>query len=181
VDLNLKDCSEFIKSTELPSYIGGDAPPAGPKPGELTIGPLPPTTNRGQTQDRAIGAVKGFLNYVLDVAGDLGAPDQNLDQIRSALDLYPASQNQEFGGEVFGIAALFSGGGKTGRKITEKAYLAATESVKLLERVLLRLEQTPGKTQATKEAICIVEGKLSKAQEALRRSEPHAIRGQGYR
>ena len=71
------------------------------------------------------------------------------------------------------------GGGKTGRKVGQKAYEAAKESVDLLRRVLSRLESTPNKTPATKEAIRIVEGRLKDALDRLRKSEPHGISGQG--
>lgn len=74
-----------------------------------------------------------------------------------------------------------SGGGKTGRKVGEKAYEAAKESVDLLRRVLKRLQDTPNKTPATKDAIAIVKGRLNQALERLKKSEPHGISGQGYR
>ena len=67
------------------------------------------------------------------------------------------------------------GGGKTGRKVNEKAFEVAQQSVEMLKRVLKRLEGTPNKSPATKEAIEIVKGRLNKAAEGRKKSEPHGV------
>jgi RHS repeat-associated protein len=77
------------------------------------IGPLRQTTSLGQTQDRAVGAVKGLATDVLDVAQMLGAPDANIRQIRDYLSLYPSSQNQKFGSDIVGILAVMLPAGNT--------------------------------------------------------------------
>ena len=89
-----------------------------------TIGPLPLTTSHGQTQDRVIGAVKGTASEILDLAGAMGAPSSNVDQIKDFFGLYPSSQNQEFGGQVAGIlgAVIPMGGATKEARVAAKTF-----------------------------------------------------------
>ena len=89
-----------------------------------TIGPLPQTTSHGQTQDRVIGAVKGTASEILDLAGAMGAPSSNVDQIKDFFGLYPSSQNQQFGGQIAGIlgAVIPVGGATKEARVAAKTF-----------------------------------------------------------
>src|SRR5437899_11393418 len=63
----------------------------------------------------AIGAMKGFFNWILDIAELLGAPATNVAQVKDFLHLRPSSQNQRFGMEVGEIAAMFLPPGEAGK------------------------------------------------------------------
>ena len=181
VDGQDKDCGTNLKDCAPPmERLGGDPKQDHYIDDKTTMSGLP-ERKRGQTQDRVVGAVKGASEDVLDILSLMGAPDSNLDQIRNFFGLQSQSENERFGKDVLEIAALFSGGGKTGRKINEARYLANKGAVELLERVLERLETSRNKNPAIKEAIKIVEGRLSQARDALKKSEPHGVTGQGFR
>jgi RHS repeat-associated protein len=75
--------------------------------------PLPLSNRRSQTQDRAVGALKGLGQDALAILELMGAPDANIEQIRDALHLDPSSQNEKFGTDVFGILAVLIPGGNT--------------------------------------------------------------------
>ncbi len=71
-----------------------------------------PQTTLGQTQDRAVGALKGVGNTILDLAQMMGAPQANVDQIKDFFNLEPTSQNQKFGAELGGILGMLLPGGE---------------------------------------------------------------------
>jgi len=98
-------------------------------PSNATIGPMPETTSRGQTQDRITGAVKGFFGGLLDLAEAAGAPRQNVDQVKDFLHLWPASKNQEFGGEAFGILLPLLPGGQS--KGAEEIGILASDGTRI--------------------------------------------------
>jgi RHS repeat-associated protein len=88
-----------------------------------TIGPLPLTSSLGQTQDRAVGAVKGLFGGLLDTAEFLGAPSQNVNEIKDFFNLWPSSQNQQFGGEIGGfVAALLPTGNSKEIQVTASSF-----------------------------------------------------------
>ena len=108
-----------------------------------TIGALPTTTSVGAQKDRAIGAVKGVLSGVLDLAEMAGAPRSNVDQIKDFFNLYPASQNQKFGGDVAGILGMLLPGGQAA-EVEGLAEIASSAKAGLNLKKALASEQQMG-------------------------------------